>query len=244
MLATVLGEDTYCTVFQEQHLPALLAKLKGGRQPDDIRATACGCLAEVAQALQHRMAPFVDKLMPHLLRELRAEDSTNRQNAAFCAGMLCDVAGAAAAPFYPQLLQSLHPMFAPQEADGARDNAAGAVGRLLGAAAEQLPLESIMPTFLGALPLKEDMEEAVPVYKALCSIVTGSAAQRVASLMPQVVQAFGAVAVQPEVPEHVKGFVAETVRTLVQQYPQHMEPLVRALPAEQQQALQAFLGSA
>jgi hypothetical protein len=201
-------------------------------------------VAEVAETLRQRMAPFVDRLLPHLLRELRADDATNRQNAAFACGVLCEVAGAAAAPFYPQLLQSLHPMFGAQEEGGARDNAAGAVARLLGAAGEALPLETILPTFLGALPLREDMEEAVPVYRALCALLTGPAtAQRVAQFVPQVVQAFGAAAVQPGVPNHVKGFVAATVAQLAEQYAEHMGPLVAALPGEQRAALQALAGA-
>jgi hypothetical protein len=232
----------YAPLFQQHHLPPLLAKLKGGRQPDDIRATACGCIAEVAETLRQRMGPFVDKLLPHLLRELRAEDPTNRQNAAFACGVLAEVCGAAAAPFYPQLLQSLHPMLGEQEVASGRDNAVGAVARMLGVAAEQLPLESILPTFLGALPLREDMEEAVPVYRALCSIVTGPAAQRVARFVPQVVRAFGAAVVQPGVPDHVRAFVAAAVAQLAGQYPEHMQPLVVALPGEQQQALQALGG--
>ncbi len=69
-----------------------------------------------------------------------------------------------------------------------RDNALGCVARLLSCAADPaapppagpsaasaglLPLEAVLPVFLGALPLREDMSEAGVVYGALCGLMTG-----------------------------------------------------------------------
>jgi hypothetical protein len=54
----------------------------------------------------------------------------------------------------PALLQALHPLFRPEEEPGARDNAAGAVGRMLLALGGALPVEQIVPVLVGALPLQ------------------------------------------------------------------------------------------
>lgn len=85
--------------------------------------------------------------------------------------------------------QALHPLFAATENDGVRDNALGCVARLLTAAADPaapppagpsaaaaglLPLEAVLPVFLGALPLREDLSEAGAVYGALCALMTGA----------------------------------------------------------------------
>ena len=52
------------------------------------------------------MVPHLEKLLPPLLRELRCEDAINRQNAAFCAGVLAEGCGAEMGmPMYAQLLQ-------------------------------------------------------------------------------------------------------------------------------------------
>jgi hypothetical protein len=52
------------------------------------------------------MTPHLGDLVPVLLRELRCSEPVNRQNAAFCAGVLAEgCGGAAMAPHYPKLLQ-------------------------------------------------------------------------------------------------------------------------------------------
>jgi hypothetical protein len=103
----------------------------------------------------------------------------------------------------PPPSQALHPLFAADEEAGVRDNALGAVGRLLTAplqpslpppgpaasapeplgrpassagCAGLLPLESVLPVFLGALPLRDDLKEAPAVYGALCGLLTGGRA--------------------------------------------------------------------
>ena len=52
-------------------------------------------------------------------------------------------------------MQALHPLFGAGEEAGVRDNAAGAVGRLLRVFGGAVPLEAVAPVLLGALPLTE-----------------------------------------------------------------------------------------
>ncbi len=59
-------------------------------------------------------------------------------------------------------------------------------------------------------------------------------------MVPQIVAAFGAAAVQrPPLPPAVVSQCARTLAALAAQYPEHMGPLVGALPAEQRAALEA-----
>ena len=55
-----------------------------------------------------------------------------------------------------------------------------------------LSAQAMMPEVIcgaAALPLKEDLEEAGPVYSALCGLATNAeTAPKVANLMPQLVQ--------------------------------------------------------
>lgn len=82
------------------------------------------------------------------------QDAINRQNAAFAVGMVAHTCPAQAAPHVQQLLQALHPLFREEEEAGPRDNAAGAVGRMLLAMGGALPVEQIAPVLAGALPLQ------------------------------------------------------------------------------------------
>lgn len=85
---------------------------------------------------------------------LSLQDDINRQNAAYCSGLLVEASPQHAAPHMPQLLAALHNMFRAEEAAGAQDNAVGAVGRIMTALPQALPLQQVLPVLLGALPLK------------------------------------------------------------------------------------------
>ena len=64
-----------------------------------------GALAEVANELGRHMAPYVPKLLPIILRELRCDSSDNRRNSAFAAGTLVSAAPEATSQHALNLLQ-------------------------------------------------------------------------------------------------------------------------------------------
>lgn len=64
-----------------------------------------GALAEVSRELGHHMVPYVPKLLPIILRELRCEMSDNRRNSAFAAGTLVSAAPEATSQHALNLLQ-------------------------------------------------------------------------------------------------------------------------------------------
>jgi hypothetical protein len=82
------------------------------------------------------------------------QDDINRQNAAYCSGLLVQASPEQATPFLPQLLAALHTLFRADEAAGARDNAVGAVGRIMLTVPQALPLGQVLPVYLGGLPLQ------------------------------------------------------------------------------------------
>ena len=70
---------------------------------------AAGAVAEVARELGPHMVPYVPKLVPILLRELRCDSSDNRRNAAFAAGTLAAAAPEACSPHMLNILQARIP---------------------------------------------------------------------------------------------------------------------------------------
>lgn len=171
--------------------------------------------------------------------------------------MICHTCPQQAAPHAQALLQALHGLFRADEEPGARDNAAGAVGRMLlamggagagagaggsaaaAATAAALPVEQIVPVLAGALPLQEDHEETLPAVAALCQLLGGAAGpdaqQRAAQHLGAVVAAFGRVAAHEAAPEAAK---RQAARALAGMPPAQVGPMVAALPAEQRQALE------
>ncbi|BDA47413.1 Importin-4 [Coccomyxa sp. Obi] len=247
ILARALGPDAYAPIFAQHHANALL-KWTRSSQPDAVRAAGVGALAEVAKELGGHMAPYTGKLMPMVLRELRHESAANRRNAAFATGVLVQAAPAATAPHLPNLLQALHPLFRAEEDAGTRDNAAGAVGRIIATVGSQVPLEQVLPVLLGALPLQEDIDESEAVYGSLCGLLLHpDTAPRVAPYLPQTLQVLGAVLTNEAVEEAVRRQVAHSLMQLQSQQGNaggSISALLTSLPPDQRNALAALASHA
>ncbi|KAG5548763.1 hypothetical protein RHGRI_014200 [Rhododendron griersonianum] len=154
----------FAPIFENMFGP-LMKFAKASRPPPD-RTMVVACLAEVAQHMGAPIAGYIDvAVMPLVLKELLSSVATNRRNAAFCVGELCKNGGDSVLKYYGDVLRSLYPLFGDSEPDNAvRDNAAGAVARMIMVHPESIPLNQVIPVFLKVLPLKEDREESAAVY--------------------------------------------------------------------------------
>ncbi|MED6143173.1 hypothetical protein PIB30_003877 [Stylosanthes scabra] len=198
------------------------------------------CLAEVAQNMGSPIAAYVDRVMPLVLKELASSDATNRRNAAFCVGELCKNGGDLALRYYDNILRGLHPLFGESEPDDAvRDNAAGAVARMIMVHPESIPLNQVLPVFLRVLPLKEDREESMAVYSCVSTLVFSSNPQ-ILSLVPELVNLSAQVVASPDETSEVKTLVGRTFSHLLSLYGQQMQPLLSNLSPALANALSAF----
>jgi hypothetical protein len=108
-------------------------------------------------------------------RGLRDEEPDVRSNAAFAAGVLVENSNTDLSSHYQTLLTLLQPLFTPPEhaapaVYNGRDNAAGAVSRMITKNPSALPLDQVIPVLISILPLRFDPLENTPVYKAFFSI--------------------------------------------------------------------------
>lgn len=226
------------------HFAPILAKLfsplmkfaKASRPPQD-RTMVVATLAEVAQNMGPPIAGYVDAVMPLALKELVSSDATNRRNAAFCVGEFCRNGGEVALKFYGDILRGLHPLFGESEPDDAvRDNAAGAVARMIMVHPEAIPLNQVLPVFLKALPIKEDHEESTAVYSCVCNLVLSSHPQ-ILSLVPDLVNLFAQVASSQLETSEVKALIGRAFSHLISMYGNQMQPLVSSLSPAHANAL-------
>ena len=93
-------------------------------------------------------------------------------DAAFALGLLVENSQVDLSQQYLQLLGALRPLFtvtpdSPAVKLNAKDNATGAVGRLIVRNTAAIPLDHVLPIFIDALPLKNDYLENRPVFRAL-----------------------------------------------------------------------------
>ncbi|KAI0311667.1 ARM repeat-containing protein [Amylostereum chailletii] len=168
-VANVLGAD-FAQAFGT-FLPLITKYYKPGRSLSD-RSSAIGCLAEIIAGLKGAVTQWTQTLFELFYRALSDPDAEVQSNAAFAAGLLVENSERDLSQQYLPLLQVLRPLFdvpvdAPAARKNARDNAAGAVARLITKNAGALPLEQVLPVLFGALPLQHDRLENRPVFRAI-----------------------------------------------------------------------------
>ncbi|KAG0485277.1 hypothetical protein HPP92_009356 [Vanilla planifolia] len=209
-------------------------------RPAPDRTMVFACLAEVAQEMGAAIAGYVDRVMPLVLKELSSSEPTNRRNAAFCVGEFCKNGGTSALKHYVDVLRGLYPLFGASEVDDAvRDNAAGAVARMIMAHPQSVPLDQVLPVFLKALPLREDHEESMVVYSCICNLILSSNPQ-VLTLVPEVINVFAQVALSPDESDDVKYQIGIALSHLISVFGHQMQPLLATLSPIHANALAAL----
>ncbi|KAL6515235.1 hypothetical protein OROHE_018867 [Orobanche hederae] len=235
--AKALGTQ-FAPIFSQLYEP-LMKFAKQSRPPQD-RTMVVATLAEVAQHMGAPIAGYADAMMHLVLKELGSPEATNRRNAAFCVGELCKNGGNSVLKYYTNVLNRLYPLFGESEPDNAvRDNAAGAVARMIMAHPESVPLNQVLPVFLQVLPLKEDYEESTSVYGCICNLVLSSNSQ-IMSFVPQLVNIFAQVAASSAETPEVKVYIGRAFSHLLSIYGQQMQPLLGSLSPVHANALAAI----
>lgn len=159
-----------------QFLPAVCDYAKSSR-PSSDRSMAMGCLSEIAQELGSGVgAHWESVFLPAILAGLGDPDDNVKRNAVFCAGVCCEGLGESAADKYPQLLQSISPLFSIDVTNGEAsaacvDNAAAALSRMIMACPNQVPMAQVLPVILKAVPLTSDTSENPTVFKCLLGLM-------------------------------------------------------------------------
>ncbi|RLN96869.1 hypothetical protein BBJ28_00011057 [Nothophytophthora sp. Chile5] len=221
--------------------PQLLSFATGLRAVRD-RAAAVGCFAEVLRELGPAGLGFVESVFPVVLQGLASDNYVLKANSAFCMGILAEVSGEKLASAYEQMLQALRPLFEPTGNDEVVvDNACAAVARMIIAGGSNLPLEAVLPVFLGALPLKADMDESPVCFQCLNGLV-GAQNPVALNLMPQVLDVYAkALAPTSTVEEETQVEIKQYVRGLLAAYEAQMKEVIAQMSPDAQAALSSAL---
>lgn len=156
--------------------------------------------------MKSAITPYSERLLDLFYRALSDEEPEVLSNAAFGLGLLVEHSEMDLSPQYIQLLGALQPLFsvapgAPAARLNARDNAAGAVARLIVRNTAAIPLEQVLPLWLSALPLKNDFLENRPVFRCIFHLFS----QHSSALLPYLDALLGvfAVVLDPSQPDQV-----------------------------------------
>ncbi|KAJ2242478.1 hypothetical protein GGI13_006946 [Coemansia sp. RSA 455] len=103
---------------------------------------------------------------------LSDEHAEVRSNGAFGVGALIESATIDASPYFGDVLKALYPLIKRSDnSNNIKDNAAGCVARLILENADAVPLSDVLPAWIGALPIRGDHLEDLPVYDAVCHLL-------------------------------------------------------------------------
>lgn len=205
------------TIHFQKHMLTCSAVQKKNRSLSD-RSSAIGCLAEIIAGMKSAVTPHTEALLDLFYRALSDPESEVQTNAAFAAGLLVEHSEMDLSPQYLHLLAALRPLFAvtPDSPSGrfnARDNAVGAVARLIARNTAAVPLDQVLPVFFDALPLKHDFLENRPVFKAIFHLFA-TQPQVLSPYLDKLLQVFAYV-LDPSGPDQVGDEVrAELIRLI------------------------------
>ncbi|KAJ4470445.1 armadillo-type protein [Lentinula aciculospora] len=202
-LANALGGD-FAPAFS-RFFPLIAKYYKKSRSLSD-RSSAIGCLAEIIAGMKNAVTPFTEPLLELFYQALSDTDAEVLSNAAFAVGLLTEYSEIDLSPQYLHLLGALRPLFvvtpdSPASKLNAKDNAAGAVARLIVRNTAAVPLDQVLPVFVQALPLKNDYLENRPVFRAIFHLVQTDGAA-LGPYMDRLIQVFAAV-LDPNCPDQV-----------------------------------------
>lgn len=122
--------------------------------------------------MKSAITPQTEPLLELFYRALSDTEAEVQTNAAFASGLLVEHSEMDLSPQYLHLLAAYRPLFAtandaPAAKLNARDNAVGAVSRLIVKNTAAVPLDQVLPVLFDALPLKNDFLENRPVFRAI-----------------------------------------------------------------------------
>lgn len=190
-MAAVLGPDfgqAFNTV-----LP-LISNYAQPKRPSSERSMAIGSLGEIIVGLKAGVTPFTNQVLEVISRGLQDEEADVRSNSAFAAGVLIQNSEQDLTQHYPALIGVLGHFFqVPEHSQpavyNARDNAAGALGRMVVKSPSAAPLDQVVPMIVSVMPLQFDPIENRAVYSAIFALFRANPASLEAHL-DHLLQAF------------------------------------------------------
>ena len=156
--------------------------------------------------MKNAITPWTQQLMDLFYTALSDDEPEVQCNAAFASGLLIEHSDVDLSPQYLQILAALRPIFvvapdSPSAKLNARDNAVGAVSRMVYKNPSALPLDQVLPVLFDAIPLQQDYLENRPLFRAVFQLF---------KVQPQVLEPYldklltvFAVVLDPNAPDQV-----------------------------------------
>lgn len=134
---------------------------------DSQRAFAIGVLSECFRGLKEFTANWFETLLPIFSSCVQDRNNEVRNNAVYGIGEMVLHGNECSFKHYPQILAALSAVVSKEQHPGTLDNICGALARLIITNSNLVPLKEVLPVFVQYLPLREDFEENLAVFRCL-----------------------------------------------------------------------------
>eukprot|EP00040_Diaphanoeca_grandis_P035810 m.226070 g.226070 ORF g.226070 m.226070 type:complete len:661 (-) comp33482_c2_seq1:126-2108(-) len=237
-LAKALGPQLFSR-FLQGYLPVLQGFAKPSRHVS-LRSTVVASIAEISETLGSLIIGFLKEIVSILLETIKDEEAEVSSNSAFALGQVCVAAGQETKAYVPAMLAALYQHCVARRFDtfAVSDNATGAVARILLSVPESgIPLQSVLPTLMRGLPLKEDFEENTIVYKCVNVVFRNHYAVARTELVTLLGAAVSALAHENQLVQETRTQIVELLNFLHQTQREDFESATATLHPDVQHVL-------
>lgn len=140
---------------------------------DDI-SQAVGTLANCAKYSPLLVQTFYEDLLPAMVKCLDLNEEIVNRNTAYALGKFCEVGKETIAPYYQDIMKALKQIFDTATLEDTKDNAVAAIARMTYTQPAKMPLNLVVPTIMGALPFKGDVQENKAAVKMIIFLLEQS----------------------------------------------------------------------
>ncbi|KAH7097863.1 ARM repeat-containing protein [Auriculariales sp. MPI-PUGE-AT-0066] len=182
------------------------------------RSSSIGTIAEILSGMKSTVTPFTNDVLHIIGRALTDPDAEVVNNACFAVGLVIENSEVDLSGQYLPLLGQLRGLVAQLNA---RDNAAGAIARMIIRNSTAVPLDQVLPVILGIMPLQADPVENKTVLRAFIVLLHSNPAPIMAHI-DQLLQVIARV-LDPNgddvIGDEMRASLIEVVKVLYQQVP-------------------------
>ena len=175
---------------------------------------------------------YTPQLLELGLRGLADSESEVQSNAAFLVGCIATSSNTDLSRQYGQILAALQPLFNvnddKKDSIRARDNACGAIARLMLKNQAAIPVEQVLPPLIAALPLQQDFEPYTNLFEVFFRLASENNPTLIGHL-DQLTAVFAHVLAAQRSAKN------EAAQPLAESTHARLLELVRALPADKVQ---------
>ena len=210
--------------------------------PEAYRTLALGTLGYWIAHIKERIQQVKQQVYQVAMAGLQGSSALLKGNAAYTIGLLCQYGGQELQGEYTKILMALHPVFS---IDSCKDNACGAVARMICGCHEKVPLQEVLPVLFANLPLRSDFEPYIPILHAnfmLLKMSHPAITPHIDAVFKLFANAFDVVE-GPEA-DSVKAEIIHLTSSFSKQYQQQFSRIVNSLSSEEAEQIQAILALA